>query len=159
MIVDLQSVFNVDGESKDIDCTFPLDEEEFVTDVRVIGSVVNKTGIVHLDCRARFDYSTYCALCLKPLLRHATVPVKHILVTHLDSEDDADSFIVVDNMRLDVEQLVAEDIYLSLPSKFLCKEDCRGLCPECGADLNEGSCGCKKPIDPRWSALSELLNE
>ena len=48
---------------------------------------------------------------------------------------------------------------LELPTKVLCKEDCKGLCPKCGKDLNLGSCDCKtKDIDPRWQALSDLFS-
>lgn len=157
MFIDLEPVFNNEGERKEIDYKFVLEDEEFSSDIEVKGSVYNKTGIVRIDVKAKFDYSTYCALCNKPLLRHATVPVKHILVTHLDSEEDTDTFIVVDNMRLDIDSLISEDIYLSIPSRFLCKTDCKGLCSVCGKDLNEGSCTCKKATDPRWDALKGLF--
>lgn len=157
MIIDLEPVFNNEGEVKPLTFEFDLADREISTAVSVSGSVFNKTGIVHVDAKAKFDYSTCCALCNKPIVRHATVPVKHILVTHLDSEEDTDTFIVVDNMRLDVDSLVSEDIYLSIPSRFLCKEDCRGLCAVCGKDLNEGPCSCVKETDPRWDALKSLL--
>lgn len=157
MIIDLEPVFNNEGEVKPLTFEFDLADREISTVVSVSGSVFNKTGIVHVDAKAKFDYSTCCALCNKPIVRHATVPVKHILVTHLDSEEDTDTFIVVDNMRLDVDSLVSEDIYLSIPSRFLCKEDCRGLCAVCGKDLNEGPCSCVKETDPRWDALKSLL--
>lgn len=157
MIIDLEPVFNNEGEVKPLTFEFDLADREISTAVSVSGSIFNKTGIVHVDAKAKFDYSTCCALCNKPIVRHATVPVKHILVTHLDSEEDTDTFIVVDNMRLDVDSLVSEDIYLSIPSRFLCKEDCRGLCAVCGKDLNEGPCSCVKETDPRWDALKSLL--
>ncbi|MGB9809870.1 MAG: YceD family protein, partial [Caldanaerobacter sp.] len=49
-------------------------------------------------------------------------------------------------------------VILSLPMKFLCKEDCKGLCPICGTNLNYGSCSCKREdIDPRLEVLSKLL--
>ena len=48
------------------------------------------------------------------------------------------------------------DLILSLPSKVLCREDCRGLCPHCGKDQNEGLCGCKpQAADPRLEALGQ----
>lgn len=159
MFIDLEPVFNNDAAVIEIAHSFTLDDEEFAGDINVAGTVFNKTGIVRIDSKAKFDYSTCCALCGKPILRHATVPVKHILVTHLDSEEDTDTYIVVDNMRLDVEQLVSEDIYLSLPARFLCKEDCKGLCCMCGKDLNEGPCSCKKITDSRWDALKSLTEE
>jgi uncharacterized protein len=80
------------------------------------------------------------------------------LLTHAESEDN-DEFIVLDGMRLQLDELVSEDIYLALPSRFLCKEDCKGLCAFCGQDLNEGQCSCNAPTDSRWDSLKDLFNE
>lgn len=158
MYLELDAVFNNDGESLQIDYEFSLDDENIVTSVAVKGSVFNKTGIVHLKAYAAFDYSTSCAKCNKPLLRHAKVPVQHILLSHADS-DDNDDFIVLDGVRLELDELVSDDIYLSIPSRFLCKDDCKGLCSICGTDLNFGQCNCTAPADPRWDALKDLFNE
>ena len=58
---------------------------------------------------------------------------------------------------VDLDELVREQITLALPSRRLCREECRGLCPACGADLNEGERDCARgEIDPRWSALADL---
>lgn len=58
---------------------------------------------------------------------------------------------------IDVDDLVREQIELALPMSRLCRADCRGLCPECGARLNDGDCACQgEEIDPRWAALKEL---
>ena len=157
MFLELEAVFAREGELKEINYEFSLQDDGFVTPVSVAGRVVNKTGIVYLEARAGFDYSTSCARCGKPILRHASVPIRHILVSHLDDENDDDDYIIVYNMRFDLDGLVTEDIYLALPPRFLCKEDCKGLCPYCGKDLNEGECGCKKPTDPRWDVLKDLF--
>ena len=158
MFIELEGVFAREGEKKEINYRFPIEDDGFATPVKVSGEVVNRTGIVYLDARAEFDYSTFCARCGKPLLRHAHVPIRHILVSHLDDENDDDDYIIVDNMRFDLDGLVREDIFLALPPRFLCKEDCKGLCPVCGIDLNNGECGCKKPTDSRWDSLKDLLN-
>jgi uncharacterized protein len=67
------------------------------------------------------------------------------------------------NDELDITELVKEQILLAVPMKPLCREDCRGLCPHCGKDLNRGSCGCRKEeIDPRLAPLAkfrELLKD
>jgi uncharacterized protein len=58
---------------------------------------------------------------------------------------------------VDLDELVREQIMLALPSRRLCREECRGLCPKCGADLNAGECDCERGgTDPRWSALADL---
>jgi uncharacterized protein len=59
--------------------------------------------------------------------------------------------------HLDLRPLVRDALLLELPIAPLCRDDCRGLCPTCGADLNEGTCACEDPTsDPRWSVLDRL---
>lgn len=65
-------------------------------------------------------------------------------------------FAVYENDQIDLDELVLEQLELSLPSRVLCREECRGLCPQCGADLNVEQCDCKPQIDPRWRALACL---
>jgi uncharacterized protein len=61
---------------------------------------------------------------------------------------------------IDVDDLVREQIELALPMSRLCTEECQGLCPHCGANLNEKRCGCEeKDTDPRWFALKALKSE
>ena len=57
---------------------------------------------------------------------------------------------------LDTGHLTAEQIALSIPMKPLCRDDCSGICPDCGADRSLGTCGCQPDEDPRWSALKDL---
>ncbi|MBR3768437.1 MAG: DUF177 domain-containing protein [Clostridia bacterium] len=158
MYLELDSVFNTEGESVEFNYEFSLEDDSVVSPVKVIGSVYNKTGVVHLKADAKFDYSTSCAKCNKPLLKHANVPVRHFLLAHAESEDN-DEFIVLDGMRLNLDELVSEDIFLSIPPRFLCKDDCKGLCSICGVDLNEQQCICRAPSDPRWDALKDMFNE
>ena len=64
---------------------------------------------------------------------------------------------------LDRRELDDGDVYkrqvLAMDSKHVCSEDCKGLCATCGADLNQGPCGCKPEIDPRFAALAQLLDK
>ena len=86
-----------------------------------------------------------------------TIPMQHVLVTSLNREEN-DELILVEDMRLDLSELAESDIILALPSKFLCRNDCRGLCPRCGKDLNDGDCGCDtRETDPRLESLRQLL--
>jgi len=65
-------------------------------------------------------------------------------------------FAVYEKDQIDLDGMVLEQLELSLPSRVLCREECRGLCPQCGADLNVEQCDCKTPPDPRWQALADL---
>ncbi len=158
MILELEPIFNVENAEKTFDYGFNIDDDAFTSEVRVSGRVRNNTGIVTLSAEARYSYSALCAKCAKPLKSDRSVKAEHYLISHLNDEDN-DLFILVEDMRLNLDELVREDIYLSLPSRFLCSKNCRGLCPICGADLNEESCNCKAPSDPRLEALRKLLDE
>jgi uncharacterized protein len=71
------------------------------------------------------------------------------------SEGDLDVF-PFDGEVLDLEPLIREQFVLAVPFSPLCREDCQGLCPQCGIDRNSGTCACEKPIDPRLAALKGL---
>ena len=61
---------------------------------------------------------------------------------------------------LETEPVVAEQVELNLPTHPLCRDDCAGLCPRCGRNLNQGACGCAPPApDPRWGALAALRDK
>lgn len=61
------------------------------------------------------------------------------------------------NGGLVLEDVLREQVLLSLPPRTLCREDCKGLCPQCGQDLNSGDCNCEDTAsDPRWTALADL---
>ena len=92
-------------------------------------------------------------------MRQAFVlPVEHVLVRELADESN-DELILLDSFRMDLDALVSDDVFLSLPTKFLCREDCRGVCPTCGQNLNDGPCSCKKAVDPRLAGLLQLLED
>lgn len=58
-----------------------------------------------------------------------------------------------------LEDVLREQLLLASPVKLVCREDCKGLCPQCGTNLNHATCNCPQPSDPRWAALSELKNK
>jgi uncharacterized protein len=76
-------------------------------------------------------------------------------------EEEEDAWVVHQSRGVvELDEPLLEAVVLSLPQKTLCREDCRGLCPRCGQDLNEGSCQCPtESPDPRWAALEKLRDE
>ena len=163
MILDLEPIFNNEGASKTFDYELDLSAESlgavkpFLKPVRVCGEVHNATGVVEIDAVASFSLSLACDRCAMPIEPEQRVRICHTLVTSLNDEAN-DELMLITDMRFNVDELVCEDIFLDLPAKFLCREDCLGVCPDCGKDLNEGPCGCKKPSDPRLDALKQLLD-
>jgi uncharacterized protein len=71
------------------------------------------------------------------------------------ADEDVDTF-PFDGERIDLEPFLREELVLAVPFAPLCKEGCKGLCPQCGADWNSATCTCEKPLDPRLAALKGL---
>ncbi len=131
----------------------------FPTPVTVKGSVENFAGIVLLKATSQFEFSAPCDRCAELVKRPTTLSFEHVIVTNVEDEEN-DGFIVAEQMQLDVEELIRDNLILWMPSKVLCKEDCKGLCDQCGKNLNEGECDCKKStVDPRLAALASLLDK
>ena len=75
-------------------------------------------------------------------------------------EDRLDDYAIIEDGFLDMDEPLREQIEMEFPVRFLCSDDCRGLCPKCGKNLNEGDCGCAtKEIDPRLAPLAKLLEK
>lgn len=158
MFIALENLFNAGIKSIPLDYEFDFSENSFngvfpfTTPVKLKGEITNTAGIVTVNGKITFTLEMSCDRCAAEVKLPFEVDMDHGLVHTLNDEDN-DDYILVEDMRLDIEQLTSEDIYLALPAKILCKEDCKGVCAKCGADLNEGSCYCKKDIDPRWEGL------
>ena len=131
----------------------------FAAPVKLTGKIEARAQVVSLEAEAEVRYHAFCDRCAREAERRYRVPVCHILVEELQHEDDEDDYILVEDRQLDLERLTLEDIYLFLPSKFLCTDDCKGICPQCGTNLNEASCNCKKEVDPRFAALLDMLED
>ncbi len=130
----------------------------FAQPIRVVGAVTARAGVVQLSAKAQLTFHGQCDRCLTSFVRSYDIPMEHTLVATLEDEEN-DDYILLDNYQLDLDDLVLADILLELPYKSLCREDCRGLCPLCGTNLNEGLCGCnRKSVDPRLAVLGQLLD-
>jgi uncharacterized protein len=71
--------------------------------------------------------------------------------------DREEIFPINDHHELDLTEAIRQTVLTALPMTKLCREDCKGLCPQCGHDLNLGPCDCKPETDTRWSVLEQLL--
>ena len=117
-------------------------------------------------CQGQVDarLTLECARCLTPFGHEVSEPVDFIIRSEVPSEepraiDDEDYvFFKGNDLTVDIVEPVRQAILLSLPLKPLCREDCRGLCPQCRRNLNEGSCRCETRVDdPRWDGLKDLF--
>jgi DUF177 domain-containing protein len=109
-----------------------------------------------------------CSRCLEPFTIAVEAPFELRYQPRAENagegereiEDDDLTTAFYENDEIDLGHLMREQFNLSLPMKPLCRDDCRGLCPVCGINLNKGSCECKRDWDdPRFGALRKLGTE
>ena len=165
MLFDLKSVFLNDGETKreayeldisdiSMDGAFP-----FTSPVRITAEAFNRASLVTLRLNCEYDYERPCDRCSTPVRGVEKKVFEHRLVQTLVDETN-DDYIETPDYTLELDDVVTTDIILSYPQKFLCKEDCKGLCPQCGKNLNEGRCSCTKTtVDPRLEILKQFIDE
>lgn len=164
MIIALESLFAGGVNKLPVKAEFDFSEEElggvfpFTTPVTLCGEIKNTAGVVTIDADVKVSIDATCDRCAEPFRLCCDFNMLHGLVASLNDEEN-DDYILVENMKLDLRQLTLEDIYLALPTKLLCREDCKGVCSQCGANLNKVQCECKKDIDPRFEALLGLLDD
>ena len=164
MFIDLEPVFNVPGNIEEFDYCFILDDdggESPYSGITAKGSIANKSGIVTLEAKLHFKYSACCDRCCEFTEKNMVLPVFHTLIRHFEGDSDSlsDDCIEVEDFRFDLDSLLREDVLLNEPPVFLCDEDCMGLCPICGANLNYEDCDCEEPIDPRLEIFTDLLKK
>jgi uncharacterized protein len=149
----------------------PLEDEfaRVVTDVRVEGRASRRGGEVLVAGTIDTAVELRCDRCANPIPFPVKLDFKAELVaaapgevgaeaTELQAEDLDRSFF--DGEFVEVDDLVREQILLALPARQLCRDECKGLCPTCGIDLNAQPCDCAHgETDPRWSALAEIKKE
>jgi uncharacterized protein len=137
------------------DGTHPLTEP-----VRTVATARDISGGVQLELELHTQLHVNCARCNEPIVLPFDHQVQYLVVKELANEEDDDGeVIVLEGTELDVAEIVRCYILLQMEMQYLCKEDCKGLCDQCGANLNFQVCKCKKDrIDPRLAVLQKLLD-
>ncbi len=137
-----------------------------VSPVRCQGSLthVDPDFLLHADLA--YDQTVACNRCLRPVQMAVSSAIDLVLVERsrkreATAEEELEAqelgLVEVEGGGFDSRPYLLEQVELSLPMKPLCREDCAGLCPQCGQDWNEGRCDCvHERVDPRWAALAML---
>ncbi|MCC7359913.1 MAG: DUF177 domain-containing protein [Anaerolineales bacterium] len=149
------------GYSRD----FPFDEAAVtvaddltVSDLRGNVNLTRTPQGLYAQGLLRAKVAQSCARCLADMQQPVTSRLGELY--HYPPESaPPDSLTVGDDHYLDLTPTVREEFLLSIPMQPLCRPDCRGLCPQCGANWNDGPCDCPaEDRDPRWSGLLDLLD-
>lgn len=162
MLLNVKPILHTPGKRLDFQFSMDLSDLEFagrypVTQpVEVTGQVRNTADVLELELTARTTLDAVCDRCGKAFSKEKEVTYQCLLAEELQN-DDNDEIVLLEDGQADVGDLARTAFILGMDTKTLCSEDCKGLCPRCGADLNLGPCSCKKEVDPRLAVLAKLL--
>lgn len=164
MHLDLRDVIRTHGASRDFAYELDLSqvrlfgEAPFGKPIQISGMVRNMAGALQLEGKAESVLECRCDRCLKPITVELDLPVVTLLAEELEDEE-SDEIVLLTDGAVDLDEVFSTACILWLDGKHLCGEDCKGLCPTCGKDLNQGPCGCGKELDPRFAVLAKLLDK
>ena len=122
------------------------------------GRVYNEAGVLNLSGEIRADMLCVCDRCGAEF-ESTKITALHATIAEEDDNGEDPELFLLDGDEIDLDEILSTCFILDMETKFLCKEDCKGLCPKCGKNLNLGPCGCRKEIDPRFAVLEQLLDK
>ena len=164
MRLNVNKLLHTPNSKQDFHFEMDLSDLEFggmnpvVHPVVVDGRIKNEAGMLICDIQADTTLHCTCDRCTKEFDTPKAVLYSCILAEEKQLED-SDDIIVLDHDEVDLDELARTAFILDMDTKYLCSEDCKGLCPGCGVDLNYEPCHCKKEVDPRLAALAKLLQQ
>lgn len=170
MIIDLIKLGNSPVE---FNFLLPPDEIDLETEsvtlrgeVMMAGKVTRRIVQTDVEGEIAAEIEIDCTRCLEPVEKSLKIPfsVSYTAPENYTAEKEAElhgddlDLAVSEDDRVDLKEIVREQILLNLPEQVLCQEDCKGLCQKCGANRNLIDCKCEEnEADPRWSALKDLI--
>lgn len=164
MRLNLREIIHEPGSSLPFSFQLDLSELDFFGErpvkqpVEISGTVRNMAGALVLEGQAETELELNCDRCLKPFAERMAVPVNTLMAETLEDEEN-DDIILLEKGEVDLAEVFTTAFVLAMEPKHVCSEDCKGLCPKCGANLNDGPCQCRPEIDPRLAALAQLLDK
>ena len=163
MKINVKRLLNGEITTQRFEYEFPIKFEDsgytFPENAHVCGEIRNAGGYIPLTATCKLTVRGACARCLKPVTEELEIEFSRTVAASLEEDDENDEYLLVTEDHIDVGEPIEDETVLSLPARLLCSEDCKGLCPKCGADLNLGKCDCPEhDPDPRWAALKKLFD-
>lgn len=163
-LLDLQGLIH--SPDAKISCQFSLDLStlEFFGDfpiqnpVEVSATVTNHAGALVLEGQVSSTLQVSCDRCNVHFAMEKVVTIDSLLADHLEDEEN-DEIILLEGSLLNLNEVATSAFILAMDTKKLCSEQCKGLCANCGADLNQNPCACKVVPDSPFAALAQLLDD
>lgn len=166
MLLSLSKIIDCPGGSIPFEISLNFSEFDFGScrpasePVKASGVIRNTAGVLLLKGSVSTTLHGVCDRCARTFERAVSYPMDVVLVPELKNEEDENPWAFqLEGDSVDLEDIVRTVFVLNMDSKLLCSDDCRGLCCQCGANLNDGPCGCQPEPDPRLAVLRQLLKE
>ncbi len=163
MRLNLREIIEVPGGSVPFQCELDTQGLDFPSVLEykgrplAQGRVYNEAGVLHMEGTLKAEMTCVCDRCGS---RFDSVKLTQLDAVIVEEEaEDHPEFFVLDGDEIDLDEILSTLFILDMDMKFLCREDCKGLCSTCGKNLNLGPCGCRKEIDPRFAVLEQLLDK
>jgi len=170
MVIDLTALS--EGETRWSQTAGPEDLELELPDFTFGNPIAVRLAVNHVESQyilkgwINATARTRCVKCLEEFELAVDEEIGWVVQVIADpaalaEQEESDDFWFIDRTQsqLEIAPRVRETVLINLPAHPVCRTDCRGLCPRCGANLNQGPCGCtKKEIDNHWGPLKDLLN-
>lgn len=166
MVIDVSPIIKVAGARAEIDGCVGFDGVGFLGEtytfpkpLRIKGEIYNNGKALSLCARVTGLMRTECARCLREIEVGVDYEINELLERAEDGAEPEDGDVILfEGHEVELDEIAEDNFLMNVSGRYLCREDCEGLCPVCGHDLNEGDCGCgREAIDPRWQALADIL--
>lgn len=165
MKVDISSIRETHGGSIPFEGNLEIDtsgiemEVELIQPVAVKGLITNTGNGFLVQGEVAYTYRTNCDRCLERVFGSTKVNVAEQFASYSLVKTDEPVYLVQGDM-IDLSDCIREQVFLSLPMKITCEADCRGLCSQCGQNLNHQECSChNESFNPQFLKLKTLLNQ
>lgn len=165
MLIDLSDIIKDYGGKLEISESFKMGDVDFLGesftflgDARLDGYIMNNTKSLDLNAKVTGKAEVHCARCQKPMTIDIEFPVKEVLVREDGEISEDEDIVVYSGHKIELDDILTNSFLMNVSGKYLCSDDCKGLCSHCGCDLNLHECDCDKEyIDPRWEKLAEIM--
>ncbi len=167
MVIDLTPLLDGRVNELPVDEEVPMkrflrngDELQFDQPVSLRGKMYRiEEDVVFFSGDLEVSFTTACSRCLDPVKVEEAYDFDEVVYAP-GKEEDYDLIMEPEGQEIDLESFTENILDLKLPLRFLCDEECKGLCPVCGANLNTSECNCnEEKIDPRFAMLKNLLKD
>lgn len=164
MIINFSDLLSKKNRKKEISLSFELEPFEFegeeiraIEKVDVKGVAISEKDVILIEASIKTKLKLNCSRCLDTFIYPIDIDIEERFTSNETLEDE--EVVLVNSDTIDITEIVEKAIISTLPIKRLCKEDCKGLCQSCGANLNKEECSCNnEDIDLRLADLKALLN-